>query len=202
MKKNLLLLLTIIFISFTVHAQITKGSVFMGGSLTYDHSSTDIKPALFISPAIGKVISENTVAGLLFNYNSGTPYSNYSFDTYGGGFFARRYKPLGKNFYLFGQGQLIYKLLKQISSVDINNIQTTKQSMYTLGFFPGISYGISRKFYVEATLSNLVVLSYSKINTEYALINGTTNKSSQSNFMFSTYSYSNMPLSLGFHFLL
>ena len=111
MKKSILIVLSSFFIAITVNAQISKGSVFLGGSLTFI-SASGTKPVLYISPALGKVSSDNTVIGVLINYTSGSPYSNYSFSNYGGGFFARKYKPLGKSLYLFGQGQLTYNLIK------------------------------------------------------------------------------------------
>ena len=112
MKKSILIILSSFFIVITVNAQISKGSVFLGGSLLFTHISGYSSSGFSIGSQIGTAYNENSIIGISLNYGNGNPYNAYSSKDYGGGLFLRKYRQLGKNFSLFGNGQLSYVVFK------------------------------------------------------------------------------------------
>src|SRR5687768_15131500 len=75
MRKVYLLIFTAVLTTNFVHAQIPKGSTWLGGSLGFYHSedntySDEIAKysSLSINPSIGKAIKDNTVLGLGVRY--------------------------------------------------------------------------------------------------------------------------------------
>src|SRR3982751_2087954 len=112
MRKYILSISISIF-TLATQAQITKGTFVLGGNLginrrdyTYGNNENTGHGFSF-SPAIGIATSENKVSGIYLNYwhnesNSSGDASSEG-NTYGGGVFIRKYKSLGKAFYLFGE---------------------------------------------------------------------------------------------------
>jgi hypothetical protein len=119
MKKILLSTIISATISFVANAQISKGSVLLGGGLNISkiksENSTPPSPEtnqtnFSINPAIGIAIKENLVFGVLLSYgNSENTYGSPSqvqendYSSYGGGVFLRRYLVLGKDFMPLGK---------------------------------------------------------------------------------------------------
>ena len=176
MKKALLL--ACVFISFATisQAQITKGSVLLGGSIglsngkntgTYSGKENNI----YFNPTVGIAIKENWIIGISGGF------SNYKGDlglytperdgeSYSGGLFARRYSALGKNFYLYGNGSINYNKVDQSETSSTNNSANYYANFYhskgvTLSIAPGIAYAINKWFHLEASLSNLLTVGYS-----------------------------------------
>jgi hypothetical protein len=178
MKKHFYLLIAGILTFCTVHAQIKKGQVQLGGSLSfytgsakfgnYSNNSTNVT----ISPAFGMAVQDNLVLGisLLYGHNPmkyGDPQYESGFDQYGGGIFVRRYKPIGKSFSVFMQWDLLgeydhtntgYKDSVVYSNVKIYNFNT--------GLYPGIAYNISRRVQVETSLPYLIYVNYQRNKAE------------------------------------
>ena len=182
MSRILLTPLIILSLSFSARAQFNKGSILLGGQLSYTYNSySDVNPTnpfnndqktntanFYIS--IGKAITENTVFGINLNYS---PYSvsNYSYGIYsplkysnnsfGIGIYYRKYKNLGKDFFLFGEANALY-----IGSSQSGKDSTGKEVLSGTGsggsinLFPGISYKISKKFFVEITIPDLFNVRY------------------------------------------
>src|SRR6476469_1944242 len=108
---------------FTLHssAQITKGSVLLGGGISGSHNKSDNSPlvtnysSFSFSPAVGLAIKENTVVGIRLSFyhskseQKGGSYNNLQEQNGNSeGLFYRRYLSLGKKFYLFGEGTAFY----------------------------------------------------------------------------------------------
>src|SRR5690349_3813289 len=109
------LLITVITCwSLSASAQISKGSLFLGGNLFFStQKNEDAKftnTAFSVNPAIGKAIRENLILGIDLTYLNQQTKSNdstRSTEQYAGaGFFARKYASIGKGFYLFGQARV------------------------------------------------------------------------------------------------
>jgi len=170
MKKVILLAAGFIFCISMLHAQINKGSVLLGGGINFTHakeeSNSNIKSnGIALNPAFGLTVRQNTVIGIQVLYghskNNFTTSPGYESQAYGFELFLRKYKPLGKGFYLFGQTGLFY------NNNDFTYLYPTyknKQELRSFGadLYPGISYAITKKFHLEASLANLVTLKYSK----------------------------------------
>jgi hypothetical protein len=165
----------------STRAQIGKGSVWLGGSIGFNQSKADNTPgighqkikAFNVSPAIGIAIKENLIAGVRLGYskntseNNPTPTSHYNNTTenYGGGIFIRRYVPVINRLYIFGEGTASYARSK-ITKDELYNNETrameNKGWSTSLGFTPGVSYGITKKLQLETGFNSLFGMSYGK----------------------------------------
>src|SRR4051794_23571650 len=107
----------LLFLSFSVTAQIPKNSTLLGGQLNYSNYKGEIDNlnrkseygALGLS--VGRAFRENSVFGVTFNYlpnrqsneffgNDTTDSKSNRFDF---GVFYRGYKQIAKDFYIFAQ---------------------------------------------------------------------------------------------------
>ena len=188
MKRKLLLSFFIATITCTLsQAQIKKGSIFLGGNVSFsttkekreaplnDGKYTDVT----IYPAWGKALKDNLIVGvdILYSFHESNPYdptgqsSNYI--AIGAGLFIRKYAPLGKGFYLFGQGRLgAAGSSQKYDSQYTPGAFKVKGYSVTAGFYPGISYAISNKLHVETGFANLVNIyfTHSKTTPKYPTI--------------------------------
>lgn len=185
MKKKLLAVSIGMLCLHIAQAQISKGSLFLGGSLNFGsqgNKSTPINPATgaaqeskhnswTIRPQIGKAIHENKILGLFFtiggqrNENiSGTMSQTQKTNLYGGGIFYRQYFPLSKRFFLHGESSLGISAFKQTSrytDATINRLQSdNKGTQIGLAIAPGISFAASRKLFLEASFNNLLAATF------------------------------------------
>ena len=201
MRKFYFLAIAMVCINTISHAQIAKGSTFLGGSVSYNkNESENESTSLFesesssfaIRPQFGKVISTNKVLGLFVNYNTYTfeqvpGNNNFTKDkssAYGGGIFFRNYYPLNSRFYLFGEAALEVNF--STSERTNNSILNSegKGTGISLGVTPGISFAAGRKLHLETSLNNLFSMAYSTSKTKYYDNTGTivSNTSKGTNF--------------------
>jgi hypothetical protein len=180
MNKYLLIFSSLLFIVTASEAQFSKGSILLGGQLSFSTSSADYNPnpnpnantsVGNFNVSVGKAIHENAVFGLEVSYgyyNYGTGSQASSNNNYGIGLFYRKYKDLGKEFFLFGQAGATYLGSTQ-SGHDING---NKVTIYTTNggevyLYPGIAYKISNKFFLELTIPELFSINYNSTKTTY-----------------------------------
>jgi len=171
MKCKILLTVFLLISLSAIQAQIKKGSILLGGTLALETEKTNNpgesrQTTFFISPSIGKAIRDNLIAGvdLMFSTteNTGETNFNVNYKGYGAGFFLRKYAPLGKNFYLFGDARLGGSYNKNKSE----QLGTGGSGSYSEGYninlrvYPGISYSVSNKLQVELGLPSLINANY------------------------------------------
>jgi hypothetical protein len=170
MRRILILIIAGTCISFCGYTQISKGSVLLGGGISFNNvrqtvNNPDSKEDyLTVTPVIGVAVKENLVMGIQLTYGhseSNTPFAPlFDNNNYGAELFIRKYLPLGKGFYLFGQSGVYYRT---------NNYKYTypaytaeqKDRAVGINLYPGISYAITKKFHLEAGLASLASLEYS-----------------------------------------
>jgi hypothetical protein len=177
MKRLLLLACALVSLSTISQAQITKGSVLLGGSIGFyrGETKTGVNESktnnLAFHPAVGIAINNNWAIGLTAGF------SNYRWKTvdaqihdqkdkqFLSGVFVRRYSPIGKNFYLYGNGQVAYTQNEQsgVHSYGYSSNFTSKG--IALNLAPGIAYALSKRFHVEASLNNLLSVNYAWTTT-------------------------------------
>jgi hypothetical protein len=172
MRKHLLCAIAFTFISILCNAQISKGSILLGGNFSLSNRKTEnsVTPNYFeknqnfsITPSVGIALSQNTIVGtgLLYKHSSAkSSGSEQKSNNYGISVFARQYFSLGKSFYLFGEGSLGYIMGKQQFKQN-NTVQAdSKSKNINLIFYPGIAYALNKRFQLEAGLSNLLFIGY------------------------------------------
>ena len=214
---RIILLAVILFTGANAVAQVNKGTIFLGGDIGFgfsnyksDNPNDNIhyqKSSSFnFSPSVGWVVKENMVVGgrinlAFFKYNFvPNPSDNtQKQNNIGAEIYVRKYLPLGKSFYLFGDaslgGQSNY-LTSNINSPGY--IHTEKGYSINAVLYPGISYQIKKCLFLEMALSNLVGLSYTKTNTEQQGQNVQNYKGVNNSFGFYSSLGSDVPIHVGF----
>lgn len=180
MKKNLLFSVAAILFSSFANAQISKSSVFIGGSLNFSSDKNNPSPAnnvgslnsnWAIKPQIGKVISHNKIVGVFLNIGGSknkqgsVPNLAQTKNTsYGGGFFFRNYLPVINRLYLFGDASLGFNFDKSESVFDNGTSRyvtfTSKTIQPSFSFTPGISFAATKSIHLEAAFSNMLWIAY------------------------------------------
>jgi hypothetical protein len=134
-------------IAFVGNAQISKGAIYFGtgisgsfGKVKYEGGSSYTRQLYLFNPSVGKAVSANTIVG--FEGAIGHADLNYtSFReniSWGGGLFARRYMPITKSLYLFGQAGASYvrTTSKNNGFSDLSYLKANELSLYVT---PGVS---------------------------------------------------------------
>ena len=214
MKINLLIIM--LFIFSVSKAQIKKGNLFIGGEVQLGISNAGntngngygtSNSSVGISPSIGWVTRDNLVVGasILTNFFS----SNYNnTDNYtkanriGAGVWLRKYLPLGKSFYLFGNGMLAAQSLVNTTSSTQLNFQKEKGYAININLVPGIAYQVNKWLFLEAALNNLFSVNYERKNTEYQNTGSTNFKGVTNNFGLSSGIGSGIPLQVGMRWMI
>ena len=214
MKKVLLLATTIVAIVTTSNAQISKGSVFLGGSLNFSSGKTEDpmyeskQKSIGFSPAVGLTIKTNTVLGLQLgygHYNYINPANSFNPEQESTSFsseaFLRKYLPLGKDFYFFGQGGVYFN-----RGNGENKYAASKQEIKGWGVGlevqPGISYAVNKKFHLEAGLANMANIGFNKSETKTTPATEPTTLSKSQGFNFSSSLSSGNYFTIGFRLFL
>lgn len=177
MKKALFSFLSFTLLTIVSDAQISKGSLFMGGNVRLftnkvenpgvPNSPSTQQTGFNLAPVYGKATRENFVWGVEAGISiSGSKNDETDFKQNGSSFdlgvFVRKYKNIGKSgFYIFIQGKLAGNYYKNTQKLTTNNYETVFDSK-EIGVYinPGISYAISRKFHLESGFNNLAYLTY------------------------------------------
>ena len=207
MKKILLLSFVCFCIVSIANSQINKGSILLGGGFNFLNNKETIgnpnqkENSTGFTPAIGVAIKQNLLIGIQFIYayskNTITSSPDYKNNVYGAEIFLRKYLVLGKSFYLFGQTDLYYRHSKYTYDY-ITYATEQKDQSIGIGFYPGISYAVTKRFHLEIGLANLVSFEYS--NHKYVNAGVTTENRHGEFFNVAASSLSN--LTIGFRFFL
>ncbi|MES2891518.1 MAG: hypothetical protein V4725_05880 [Bacteroidota bacterium] len=214
MKLNLLLI--VLFTSAIVKAQVTPGSLFIGGDLQLSGStskgespveSTIKSNYYYLSPVVGWAVKENLVVGgrltgSLVKSSNSQPYSTQDGYGLGAGVFVRKYLPLGKSFYLFGDASLNgqYNHKEQENSVGIYELEENGYSV-AISIYPGIAYQVNKSLFVEASLNNFASLGYSHNKVEQNA-GSQVIVSKNNSYQLSSSIGSTNPLQLGFRWII
>ncbi len=174
--KILLSLFTFLSFSIISKAQIEKGKYLLGGSISfYNEKSSqpysDRKVSLLNSSLqFGKVIKNNTVAGLIGSYSHNTYYnsSNYIDTTkmtqVGAGVFYRKYKKIGDLFYFFWEGDALYAYSKDRRNYSQSKSERILNSA-VIRLIPGLSYAVKKKLQIELVIPDIFSVSYSAVKS-------------------------------------
>ena len=205
MKTKLLFSFAILLFGTTIaNAQIAEGKYLLGGSVNFSHINT-INDAntkfennsAGINIQLGKFISANSVIGGMAQYSYAKSNSNGSkANSFGIGMFYRKYKSLGDNFYLFGEGNVLYNYGKT-ESIASSNLKQVLNGV-SISLLPGISYSLTPKMQGELQIPNLISASY----TSWKNSNGTQTSPTQNQFSIGANLNQNLLSNLGLGFKL
>jgi hypothetical protein len=144
--KRILLASLCLTLGFLSKAQISKGSVLLGGNITF-HSHIDegdrekVKSTgIWITPSVAVAVKENTILGLQLGYSRSdfTEEQGYSTESnkYRSGIFLRKYFSLAERFYVFGEGNTYFDRLDEETKSGSSKTETKGW-----GYRPGGSTG-------------------------------------------------------------
>ena len=153
--KKFITLSVIVLLAFNASAQFQKGNKVLGFGLNIGQSSNNsISPGITQSSSgfgingsfsLAKAKSETRLNGFVINigYGKGVSKNNNPVFTdglsesynAGIGYFMRKYKPLGKNFFVFGEAQAAVNYNRQI----LRSMQHSDVDQYqaNIGIYPG-----------------------------------------------------------------
>jgi hypothetical protein len=196
------------------NAQIKKGSTLLGGQLSiYNRQYENVddvneRKTSLISASVGRAVKENTVVGIDFGYSWDNSYYSYDSSTLkfhqnNIGAFFRKYKRLGKDFYVFGQVDGSYITSderREYQNPDNNYYASTSGGRASVSL--GLAYNIFKKMQVELTLPGIVAAHYTV--TKYKKNIPTDNSKSEEFYFNSNLTNNNIlgSLSIGFRFVL
>ncbi len=196
--------------SYLASAQLQKGAVQLGGGISVGETKRNQANynndawGVFLQPSLGFTVKDLVVAGIRGSYaRNYNDYNNVNYDkqkTYGLGLFVRKYLPLGKNFFLLGDGGIDYSKYTSESSNGVG-YNTRKTRGVTVSLFPGITYAINRRFLLELAMNNLLTLSYNK-DDQFNNSGVTTNYSSSRHLGLNINASTSGNLSVGFRIVL
>ncbi len=211
MNKRLLFILPLFLLSISGFAQLQKGNKLLGGTINYSTSKntsdnsgaaggSSFKFTQFNnSPILGYFVSDRTVLGLRFDFNTSssenTPISGSTsrseFNQFGFGPFVRRYFPIKEWVAIYGQAGVEYSSGKSTSTSDFSFDTTTKR----FGVVTTLGLALFPTNWMSLDLA-INPLSYYHVKTKNE--NGSaSNESSTNNFNFNL---STQSIGIGAHF--
>jgi len=167
-----LLLFTTVFLCSALlsQAQVSKGQFFLGGDIRMGGTRSEIDNTpnrkiadYFFQPQIGYAFRDNRVMGLLLLYRTNNDNGTampYNIRQYAAGIFYRAYLTLPKSFFLFGQGQALYKYSKEDYDIGPPRSRIWTFNDYTASLHPGVGYAVKKRFHLELAVNELVSFTY------------------------------------------
>lgn len=196
-----------LFITNASQAQVTEGKFLLGGAFSFNSASNENNSS-FVSVQFGKVIKENTVVGIIgsmnnLRYDAG---QKYKVNQYAAGLFYRKYKPLAKNLYFFGEADATYNYSKNVQYYfpNVGQNLATKSNGGSISFIPGISYAITKRMQMELSMLNIANISYTDTKTIDSSLPPSVSPQKVTNFSANANINSNLlsNFGIGFKFLL
>lgn len=213
-KLSTFLIWFFLLFTTTIQAQIKRGSLLLGGDLsiysskTNSGSNTNIANYLSIAPSIGKAVKDNTFWGGQLNIGFGKNYpgyiptEDYRRHSYGAGVFYRKYKMLANKLYLFLQGNLGANFSKVEFKSSVDYYYDQKNLVVTANLYPGISYQITEKLFLEAGFRDIASVAYSNDRQDGYNFGNIINTRTNSFYFSSSINNFNSSLTFGFRLLL
>lgn len=197
--KKFFTIYVMLILTISATAQFQKGNKVLGFGINFQSNSNEINSAAVpqinkstgfnVSVELGFAKKENRLNGFFLNSGYGVskteypsqPTINYKNDNYnaGAGYFTRYYKPLGKNFFVFGEGRAGFNYSQQNNKTNSSHFNP-KQFGVNAGLYPGLAYKWNQRFLLELRFADIVTVGYS----QGTVIAANSKKDIQRNFSF------------------
>mgnify|MGYP003635714751 CR=1 FL=1 len=173
MKK--VLMMSVLLISAVAFGQTEKGSKYIGGGVGFstsggetDNGNTTVDAPTFstynVSPSVGYFVADDLAVGLMLNV-SGTKWKDDANDsknttsTFGVSLFAKKYKSIVENFYVFGQANVGFGAGSSKNENNGTSVDGPKTSSFFVGVAPGVEYFFSPKVSMSCSVGALSFVS-------------------------------------------
>jgi Autotransporter beta-domain len=157
---------------------------------------------------VGFAVKNNSIAGVDFNYSNSSSkkflnYGDYKSTNWAIGIFGRKYVPIIKSLYFFGQTNLNYNHYSNETPSSGNNsyFSNTTQKTVEASLYPGLTFNISKSFYVETAFPVLIEIGYSQ-STNTSNPYGTTITTNDKGAFFNSELTNSNYLSFGLRFII
>ncbi len=185
--KHFYIITSSLLLSTVCQAQIVKGDQLLGGSIGFtrgnvnNYSGGGIRTgvtltAINLNISYGIAVKNNIVNGFSAGFSfidnpvstydpvSGYTIRNSKNRSATAGVFKRRYLPLGKNFYAFGQlgADFTYSQndYDQLGSGTVYEKAVNKSYLVNGSLYPGLSYQLNNRFMLDLGFGSLVNIGY------------------------------------------
>ena len=179
--QKIFTLCLLVFLSLSANAQFKKGDKVLGAGLNFQSSThennfftlpqTNKSTNFDLSVEIGMAKKENRLIGFFISAGYGVnkqeyptqPASNSKNDNFnaGVGYFSKCYKPLGKSFFVFGEGRAGLNYFQGNNNINTSNPDTHEYGV-NLGLYPGLAYKWNSRFLFELRFADFVSVGYSR----------------------------------------
>ena len=177
--QKIFTLCLLVFLSLSANAQFKKGDKVLGAGLNFQSSThennfstlpqTNKSTNFDLSVEIGMAKKENRLNGFFISAGYGVnkqeyptqPASNSKNDNFnaGVGYFSKCYKPLGKSFFVFGEGRAGLNYFQVNNNINTSNPDTHEYRV-NLGLYPGLAYKWNSRFLFELRFADFVSVGY------------------------------------------
>ncbi len=216
MKKTSFLFILLITFSFSLTAQIKKGATLLGVDLAFNGSTitseaggNEVKNTSsgFSSELLfGKAVKNNLFVGAGISFSNikskqGGTGVEQTTNGFGGSVWTRKYLPVYGPLYAFANGSVYVNT----GSNKANNNTSAKVNTLSLGIsiYPGIAIQLKKSFFLDASLSNLGNIYYSRAKVEQPDGSGGTSIQTSTNYGVSTALGNSVnPLQLGIRWII
>ena len=114
----------------------------------------------------------------------------------------RKYLPIGKSFFLFGNGIIAAQPMYNYNSNSTQPGNKERGFSINVNVAPGIAYQVNKGLFLEAALNNLFSLGYTRTNIEYQNANNINSKGVTNSFVLSSGIGSSAPLQVGVRWMI
>ena len=162
MKKTILALTILAGIATDSQAQIEKGKLMVGGSVSYESNKSDVSGSMSnsrfaIRPNLGYFISNNMMIGIGVGFTSEKVIGSSLNRALEAAPFGRYYFPLSNKFTFFGQAQIpmAFGTIKDVDGTGKLGAISGSYTLLGVNILPGFAYFPSNKIGVEFSLNGL-----------------------------------------------
>lgn len=177
--KKFITLSVIVLLALNASAQFQKGNKVLGFSFNLSQGGTNSHSlagyqvsngfGVGTTISLAKAKSENRLNGFLINlgYTKASSETNFPYlasqltENYnaGAGYFMRRYKSLGRNFFVFGEATGMVNYSKEIFRSG-SVASDANQYNASVGIYPGLAYKWNECFLLEIRFADFATVSY------------------------------------------
>lgn len=215
--KRQLLFAVLLIIGFNASAQFTKGEKVLSGNLSFSTSQitntsgtvsqTNNGTNFLLNTGIGWVKSEKRISGFRLGYNNGTIKGNGGSSKSANNFlsvgvFNQNIKPFNKSLFGFVETNLngIHSWGKYTDANSSNNLSYKGYGAYANASI-GLGYRVTKHLIADATLSNLLSISYGQSEPNNSSTATTSSKSSGFGISTGLSSFSLNSVAIGFRWV-
>lgn len=174
MKKITLLAAVIFCSAITANAQVSKGALFLGGSLGFGSEKTETTTGAVtttdpersdwnFSPQAGYFITNNIAAGIMLDFAgttiktapTPTTTAERKINSLGFGVFGRYYAPINDKFYFWGQLGLMFGSGSDETTAGAVTINNGDKSMMDISLRPGFTFFPSTRYGLDFSVGGL-----------------------------------------------